>query len=678
MPKLMESLPFTPIDPVTDMLHGIPVTDPYRWLEDGTSPRTREWLEEQTRFARAYLDGIRGRDRIRERIREFLAVETYDSLHKFGERYFFRKRLPEQQQPCIYMRKGVDGEDQLLIDPADLGAGEFIAVKPRLISPDGRMMLYEIKEGGERTGTFALLDIENRKTLTDVLPRGYLRGFAFAPDCRSFYYVHEALEAKRPFYRAAYHHVLGTSFSEDREIFFAGEDEKVRLCLIPDKRRFGILVYQFHDQTLTDFYLKPFEDECPPQLIASENACSFAPVFVSEKILAITDRDAPNRRIVEIRPRASGGHEWVEVVPESDTPINNCSVAGDRIYVGYLKEMRQRILSFDLSGEKMGEVPVRDDETVHILCGSPESEELLFEAESFTEPIGIFRFSAKDQQRVLWNRRSSPFNAPDYSYSQVWYTSKDGTRIPMFLMGRRDVLAGGTHPAIMTSYGGYGVTMTPQFSVFVAFLVEHGCLFALPNIRGGSEFGAEWHNAAKRRNRQTAYDDFLCSASWLIESGRTVADKLAIFGGSNSGLLAGAALTQRPDLFRAVVCMVPMLDMLRYHLFDNAHVWRDEFGTAEDPDDFVALAKYSPYHQVRPGVAYPATMIVSGDADRNCNPLHARKMTARLQAANVSGHPILLDYSKFRGHSPVLPLGQRVEALTDRMAFLCDQLGLSV
>ncbi|HEX5423151.1 MAG TPA: prolyl oligopeptidase family serine peptidase, partial [Candidatus Acidoferrales bacterium] len=231
-------------------------------------------------------------------------------------------------------------------------------------------------------------------------------------------------------------------------------------------------------------------------------------------------------------------------------------------------------------------------------------------------------------------------------------------------------------PAIMTSYGGYGVSMTPQFSVFVAFLMERGCLFALPNIRGGAELGKQWHEAAKRRNRQRAYDDFLAAAEWLIETRRTAPHKLAIFGGSNSGLLVGAALTQRPELFRAVVCMVPMLDMLRYHLFDNAQVWREEFGTADDPEDFAILARYSPYHQVQDKTAYPATMIVSGDADRNCNPLHARKMTARLQAANVSGRRIFLDYSEFRGHSPVLPLSQRIEALTDRMAFLCDQLGL--
>jgi prolyl oligopeptidase len=230
----------------------------------------------------------------------------------------------------------------------------------------------------------------------------------------------------------------------------------------------------------------------------------------------------------------------------------------------------------------------------------------------------------------------------------------------------------------MTSYGGYGIPVTPQFSVFVAFLIEQGCTFALPNIRGGSEFGDGWHQAAKRHRRQVAFDDFVAAAEWLINNGRTAPHKLAIFGGSNSGLLVGAAMTQRPDLFRAVVCLVPMLDMLRYHLFDNAHVWKDEFGTAEDPADFTALLGYSPYHNVRDNTEYPAAMIISGDADQNCNPLHARKMAARLQAANVSNHPILLDYSHYRGHSPVLPLSERVEALTDRMAFLCDQLHLTV
>jgi prolyl oligopeptidase len=260
----------------------------------------------------------------------------------------------------------------------------------------------------------------------------------------------------------------------------------------------------------------------------------------------------------------------------------------------------------------------------------------------------------------------------------MWFSAKDGTRIPMFLVGRRDILEQGCHPTIVTSYGAYGIPTTPQFSVFVAFLLERGCLFALPSIRGGSEFGARWHQAAQGRNRQVAFDDFLSAAEWLITRKRTIAERLAIFGGSNSGLLVGAALTQRPDLFRAVICIAPLLDMLRYHLFEPSPAWREEYGTAQDADDFAALSEYSPYHKVRIGVPYPAVMLVSGHIDRNCHPMHARKMTARLQAASSSRFPVLLDYSELRGHAPVLPLSKRISSLTDRLAFLCDRLRLAV
>jgi prolyl oligopeptidase len=670
--------PISEQEPVTEIQHGIPVTDAYRWLEDQDSSRTRMWIEEQTLYARNYLDSIPGRDHIRERIREFLAVETYDSLQKAGSRYFFRKRLPDQEQPCIYMREGADAEDLLLIDPFERGTGSHTAIKPIRVSPDGRLLLYEVKEGGERTGTFEFLDIELRKRLPDFLPRGYLRGFAFAPDGKSFYYVHEALDARRPFYRAAYHHILGTHLSEDREVFLAGESEKIRLSLTSDTKRLAFFVHRFLEKTLTDIYLKPFEREAPPHPILRNIDYWLGLRFLDDRILAITDRDAPNRKIVEICLRENGEHDWIDVIPETDTPISNWLVAGNTIYVSCTKEMIHRILVFDLSGMKLGEIPIRSDETLRLIGASPDADEVIIETESFTEPISIFVHSTKNNERRLWAKRRIPFDSNDINHSQIWFKSKDGTRIPMYLVGRRDVLTRTGNPTIMTSYGGYGVSMTPQFSGFVAFLLERGCLFALPNIRGGSEFGVEWHNAAKRRNRQKAFDDFLFAAEWLLKTGRTAPGKLGIFGGSNSGLLVGAALTQRPDLFGAVVCMVPMLDMLRYHLFDNAHVWKEEFGTAEDPEDFAVLAKYSPYHQVRDGEAYPATMIVSGDADQNCNPLHARKMTARLQAANASDHPIFLDYSNFRGHSPVLPLTERIEALTDRMAFLCDQFKLSV
>lgn len=679
MPKVAMALPFSPMEPVTEVLHGVAVTDPYRWLEDQDSPRTRAWLLAQNEYARSYLDSIPGRDRIQERIRELLDVEAYDSIQKVGQRYFFRKRQPGQEQPCIYFRESADGADQLLIDPAERSTGPYTAVKPLSVSPDGRLLLYEVKESGEHTGSFEILEIETRTIFPDILPRGYLRGFAFARDSRSFYYVHESLGAKRPYYRAAFRHVLGTNFDSDKEIFCAGEDERLRLHMVPGAEQLGFLVLRFREGTLTDFLRLRMGSDRDPEAILRDAGYKFGPLLLKDgRILAITDRGAANFRIVEVRPRTGQEPEFIDVVPESDAVIQNWTVVGEQIFVSYVRGLKSEVDVFDLDGMRIGHLLLESSDTIRILAGVEIADELLFEQESFVKPIQVYRYLPRSGEVNVWANRPVPFDSREFASTQIWFAAKDGMRIPMFLVGLRDVLDSGSHPTIMTSYGGYGISMTPQFSVFVAFLMERGSLFALPNIRGGSEFGVEWHQSAKRQKRQVAFDDFLSAAEWLIESRRTEPKRLAIFGGSNSGLLVGAALTQRPDLFRAVVCMVPMLDMLRYHLFDNAHAWKEEFGTAEDPGDFAALLSYSPYHKIRDGVEYPATMIVSGDSDQNCNPLHARKMTARLQAANLSESPIFLDYSRYRGHSPVLPLSERVEALSDRMAFLCDQLELTV
>ena len=667
--------PLSQQEPVTDILHGVPVTDAYRWLEDQNSPRTRAWIEEQTRYARSYLDAIRGRDRIRERIREFLAVETHDSLQKAGNRYFFRKRLPDQEQGSIYVRDGLNGNDRLLIDPAARGTGKYTSVKPLRVSPDRQLLLYEVKEGGERTGTFELLDIETLVKLPDILPRGLLRGFVFAPDSRSFYYVHEPVAPACPPRNGVYHHVLGTPLSEDREVFCLAAHPELRLFLFRGEKCFGIFVQRLCEKAYTDFYIYSFAEGSRPEPVVLNAHYVFEPILVNEQIFAMTDRHAPNLKIVEVCSRGDAEPIFREIVPESDAPIRQWAVARRRIFVSYVKQTRTAVRVHDFSGELVQELPVEEGETVRLI-GPVCSEELHVESESFTQPVTIWRYDSRTNTRTMWAKRNAPSGPANYRQEQVWYTSKDGTRIPMFLVGRDR--ARRASPTIMTSYGGYGLSMTPRFSVLTAILIEYGCVFALPNIRGGSEFGIEWHNSAKRRNRQKAYDDFLCAAEFLIETGRTTPAQLAIFGGSNSGLLVGAALTQRPDLFRAAVCIAPLLDMLRYHLFDDARAWKEEFGTSADPDDFAALANYSPYHQVKNSVSYPGTLIVSGDADTNCNALHARKMAARLQEANVSPYPILLDYSPYRGHSPVLPLSERVRALTDRVAFLFDQLQLEV
>lgn len=678
MPSVIVGPPHTEEEPVIEIMHGVAVTDPYRWLEDQKSARTREWIHEQTSYSRAYLDSVPGRDRIRARIREFLTIDSYDSLIGAGEYYFFRKRTGDHEQPSIYRRKGIDGADELLVDPAERAAGSHTAVKPTLVSPNGNLLLYEIKHGGERSGSFELLDVASRKPLPDRIPRGFLRGFAFAPDSKSFYYVHEPLV---PLTQSCYHvkrHVLGDSFEHDSMIFAADETQCSRLGLAPFGGQMLIVVRRFLGPYMTDYYLQSFDSAGKAVRLFEKIDYLLGLRMVKDRILAITDRDAPNRRIVEIHLQESGDHEFVDVVPESEFVIRQCQLLGNHIAVIYAAGATQQIKIFDYSGRQIEQVRTPPERTTYVLGGTETGDGLLLQEESFLEPPQIVRYTIADKKRTLWAESHAPIQPLDYSSTQVWYESKDGTRVPMFLVGKTGVLNGAGNPTILTSYGGFGTSMTPQFSVFVSFLMEHGCLFALPNIRGGCEFGSDWHKAAKGPKRQIAIDDFLAAAEWLLESGRTAPNRLAIFGGSNSGLLVGAALTQRPDLFQAVVCIAPLLDMLRYHHFDGAIKWRKEFGTADDPTEFLSLYGYSPYHRTKPGTPYPAVMLVSGDADQTCNPLHARKMTARLQSASTSGQPIILDYSQHRGHVPVLPLTMRIDALSDRMAFLCDQMGLHV
>jgi prolyl oligopeptidase len=412
MSKLMTAPANSPVEAVTEVLHGIPVTDPYRWLEDQQAPQTREWLHAQHEYSRSYLDAIPGRDRIWERIRELLDVETYDSIQQAGSRYFFRKRQRGQEQPCIFGRDGIDGADELLIDPAERGRGPHTAVKPLRASPDGSLLLYEVKEGGERTGTFEILDVQQRKVLLpDVLPRGYLRGFVFSPDLKSFYYSHESLTAKSPHYRAAYRHILGTSLDNDQEVFVAGKGANVGLCLLPGPEQIGFLAYHFLDKTLTDFYLCPLRSDSVPELIIRKAEYNFGPCLLKDgRILAITDRQAPNSKIMEIRLLPGREAELVEVVPESDCLIQNWTVAGERIFVSYLRNLEPEVAIFDLDGKPLGHLPLEASNTVRLLGGAEEADELLFEQESFTKPIQICSYSPKTSEVAVVAKRAIPFD----------------------------------------------------------------------------------------------------------------------------------------------------------------------------------------------------------------------------------------------------------------------------
>lgn len=676
MPELLRTPPLAHVEPVTEVIHGVKVVDPYRWLEDGDSPETRQWLEQQTAFAREYLDGIDGRDRIERRIRELLEVTTYDSLLVSGDRYVFRKRGATQEQPCICVRNDKDALDRVLIDPAERGAGEFWAVKPLAISPDGRILAYEVKEGGKRTSCVEFVDVETGERLPEVLPHGFLRGFAFASDSQSFYYSVEPEDQSVVCERKLYHHRLGTKLDDDKGVFSAGNTDNTRIGVISGPESQIILVQRVLEGIVTDCYLRPDDPDAVAKELLRGIDYTFNPQFMGARIFALTDLDAPNLRVVELQLNAEGKLLFHEIVPAGEGLIQQWAVVGEHLVLCYLERTSFILCIFDSSGKAVGQVPVPEHNTVQLIGGCGDNDDFLFQCESFFHSPSIHRYSISRKEQTTCFEASVALDCTHYGVRQVCYRSKDDTCIPMFLVGRHDVLERERNSVILTSYGGFRTSMTPQFSVFVAFLMDRGCVFALPNIRGGCEFGAMWHLAARRHHRQKAFDDFITAAEWLIDEEMAAPDKVAIFGGSNSGLLVGAALTQAPTLFRAVVCMAPLLDMVRYHLFDGAGKWIDEYGTAEDPNDFAALWNYSPYHRITDNTSYPAMMMVSGDSDQKCNPLHARKMVARLQAASNSPHPVILDYSKYRGHTPVLPLSVRIQALTDRMAFLCDQLEL--
>lgn len=677
MHEALQTPPLTPDDPVIEVLHNTEVVDPYRWLEDQQSERTRRWIDQQTRYMRSYLDTLPSRNLIRTRIEELLTIDTCELPHKVGNRYFFRKRHAQQEQPSIYLREGADGEDQLLVDPTTRGTGPYTSVSIFQISQDGKLLVYQIKEGGERSGSFEILNVDKREILADSLPRGFLHGLAFAPDNKSFCYVHEELGAERWHPKAAYRHVFGTPLAEDEEFFVAGDDSRLRLALSADNKHLCVAVTRLGEKII-DNYLYDFVSGAP-DLIAPAISCTFGLAPAEGRIFTMSDLNAPNLCILELLIQNKRDVCWREIVPESSRRIRSFVIRNGHLIVHYTQQTAACVILFDLEGRKVREVSLPVDGTVSCNLLGSDSREISYSYESFKRPPASFRYLTRSGECLPWARMNLPFDTTDIDSVHTWYSSKDGTQIPLYLVGRNDVLKSSQiRPTILTGYGGFGMSMTPKFGILTSFMMERGCVFALANLRGGSEFGEQWHLAGQGRNRQKCFDDFLCAAEWLIQKRYTSPEKLGIFGGSNSGLLMGAALTQRPDLFRVVLCIGPLTDMLRYHLFDFARKYKPEYGIAEDPEDFRALYDYSPYHHVRSGTCYPAVLIVSGDADMNCNPMHARKMTARLQAATGSKHPVLLDYKAFRGHKPVLPLSERITGLADRLAFLCDQLGVSI
>jgi prolyl oligopeptidase len=666
-------MPFDVIShpPVEETIHGITVCDAYRWLEDRSLPETEQWIKQQRERSESYFASCGDLAAIRARVREYLDVEIVDQPAKVRGRYFYRRREKGQEQAAIYVRKSASQMGCVLVDPVIYGP--FAAVGIHRISADGRLLAFEVRYGGTDKRAIHFVDVDSGLILPDRIEPGYPRGGAFLPNGDGYLYCQElALDTGE---HTVHLHLFHESAS-DRVVLRMARSRASRLVLTADGTHAGaIWMARRGNAVWADFWtasLKRFESWKPVFL---EKKLPFSPILAHGRIFAICYEDAVNGKLVELSER---GEEARTIIPEQGSPIRQLVIAGNEVFANYLENSIPSIRCWNLSAERQNDVNIPDAGTIDLLANHCEEDTFFYTYESFVKPAVIFEHSCGAARSEVWHSQTARIHQRPISVWKSEYLSTDGTTIPITLVNNTQ--QGASHPgtAIMTSYGGFGITSTPQFSVLVAILLGYGAIFALPHIRGGGEFGPAWHEAARGENRQVSFDDFIAAAEWLCAEDITTPGKLGIFGGSNSGLLVGAAITQRPDLFHAVLCIAPLLDMVRYETFDQAAKWRNEYGSVQDAECFRALYAYSPYHHVAEAVNYPAILFVSGDKDERCNPAHVRKMAARLQERPVQENPVLVDYSEQRGHSPVLPLSVRVEALARRVAFLCRELGLFV
>ena len=669
-----ERYPESRVAPVTDTLHGVAITDPYRWLEDQAAPDTRAWIAAQNRFREQQMAALPGREAIVARLRELLMVDIQGTPVVRGNRYFFTKRAADQDYSVIFMREGPTGPEVPLIDPNATASEVPVSAALWGISEDGSLFAYGVRRGGEDEVVVRFYDVNRRRALTDFLPKARNGGVQITPDKRGFFFTRQNREGPRLYYRA-----LGTGAAE--QLLFGeglGSDMGMGAELSRDGRWLLITVSRGTSGG-NDLYLMDATTRAAPVPMVTGTDRNYNAEFAGSRIVIETDWDAPRGRVMITTPDAPQRERWREIVPQGDQPIAGISLVGGRLWVRYLENVVARVRGFDLEGRPFRELRMPTLGTLSGLGGDFDRDEAFFSFSSYNTPTTIYRYSvARDQRSVFW-RQNVRFDSEAYEVRQVRFNSRDGTPVPMFVAHRRGLALDGTNPVYLTGYGGFNISQTPGFSAMFAVWMERGGIVAVPNLRGGSEFGEQWHQAGMFGNKQNVFDDFIAAAEWLVANRYTSPDHLAIAGGSNGGLLVGAALTQRPDLFRAVVCSVPLLDMLRYDRFLLGRFWVSEYGSASDSAQFRYLRAYSPYQNTRPGTRYPAVLFETGDGDTRVAPLHARKMTALLQAvttAPVSERPILLKYDTEAGHSGGLPVTKTIDDTTLRLHWVMWQLGM--
>jgi prolyl oligopeptidase len=670
-----------------DTLHGIEVPDPYRWLEEIDSEQTQAWIADQNRLTFDYLSQIPARERIATRIGELWNYEKTDPPFKRGGRYFFTRKDGLQNQSVLYWIESLEDDPKVLLDPNLLSEDGTVALTDYAVSDDGKLLAYGLSTAGSDWQEWRVREVDGGRDLDDHLEWVKFSEASWTPDSQGFYYSrYDEPEGGSEFkganyYHKLYYHRVGTPQTAD-ELVYARPDQKewgFGGHVTEDGDYLIIYVWIGTHRENGIFYQDLREDNGPiVELLADFDAGyeiigNDGPVFY-----CLTDLEAPMSRVITIDITRADRANWREVIPEAEDALQTVSLIGDRFVATYLHDAHSRVLVSNSVGRTMREVELPGIGTVVGFLGRRADSETFYLFSSFATPGTVYHYDVDTGEPVVFCQPEIGFDPEQYVTTQVFYPSKDGTPIPMFISHKKGLEIDGNTPTYLYGYGGFNIAMTPEFRVSSLVWMEMGGIYAHANLRGGGEYGKPWHEAGMKLNKQNVFDDFVAAAEWLIEKGYTCASKLAIAGGSNGGLLVGACLTQRPDLFGACLPVVGVLDMLRFHEFTIGWAWTSDFGSPEDPAEFDALLAYSPYHNLKPGTSYPPTLIATGDHDDRVFPAHSFKFAAALQAAQAGPAPALIRVEVDAGHGLGKPTSKLIEETADLWAFVVHQLGVEL
>ncbi len=674
-PSIAVTYPETRKVDQTDDYHGTLLADPYRWLEIDTASEVESWVEAQNEVTFGYLEKIPFRDAIKDRYTKLYDYPKLSSPRQIGEYYLFGKNSGLQNQSVIYIQKGLDGSPEIFVDPNTLSADGTVTISLLGNSKDKKYVAISRAEAGSDWNQIRIMDLETKKELDDRLDWVKFSGASWYKD--GFFYSRypEPVEgtelSNQNLYHTVYYHKMGTPQSDDKLIYEDREHPKMNhgVRVTEDEKYLVLTASPGTDGFAT--YVKETDSSGPFKLIFEgySNKSSIVHHLGNGQFLAHTDIDAPKYRLIQFDIANPEKANWKEIVPESEHLLEGANTGGGKLFTLYLQDATNRLYQQDYDGSNKVEIALPGLGTTDGLGGDEDEKVLFYAFTSFINPPTIFKYDVATGQSDVFFKTELAFNPADYEEKQVFYTSKDGTKIPMFLVYKKGLELNSNNPTELYAYGGFNISMTPSFSPSRIILLENGGVYAMANLRGGGEYGEDWHKAGMMEKKQNVFDDFIAAAEYLIAQKYTNSSKLAISGGSNGGLLVGACMTQRPDLYAVAFPAVGVMDMLRYQLFTIGRAWAVEYGASEDSAQFDYLIKYSPLHNLKDGTAYPATMVTTADHDDRVVPAHSFKFAARLQEANVGENPVLIRIDQRAGHGAGKPTSKVIEEQADKWAF---------